>query len=458
MKLVNGRLSRIAMLMAVLWIAVSGFGVLAQDNTQLVASTDMAVSVRLPAGYVFSTLPANDIYSTIFIWAENSNLLERATQSFYLGGGTPSGNFGMIVVVSPNLWTALNPSSDDALTQLLQAIVDNPAAPLTINQQGSYRLGGLYDAYLLDATSDAIDRRSYVGGFATNGNIALITLNTSPASAFESQISLLESIGETIRVPAEAGASTSGTSLATPTPGQVEDLPTPLPDDTVVADTVFLATADDLLSIVLPENWITHDLLQDENIFAYGESDGAGLSRLAQARPDLVTDTESKLQDTGGLVILYAKADFGLDADETNLTPLMEQLTQNLIAGGFEIVEQPAPLGDDDASGVYVVVRGAEHGFIALVPFGDQIAYITATSAGGDFEQDRDFLMSIVRSVSVPAAEPEPEVTEAPRTGGLGGLGGLQQQATATPTAAGLGGLGGLGGGEATETPTPARH
>lgn len=86
MKLVNGRLSRIAMLMAVLWIAVSGFGVLAQDNTQLVASTDMAVSVRLPAGYVFSTLPANDIYSTIFIWAENSNLLERATQSFYLGG------------------------------------------------------------------------------------------------------------------------------------------------------------------------------------------------------------------------------------------------------------------------------------------------------------------------------------------------------------------------------------
>jgi hypothetical protein len=97
-------------------------------------------------------------------------------------------------------------------------------------------------------------------------------------------------------------------------------------------------------------------------------------------------------------------------------------------------------------------VRGPETGYIALVAFGSEVAYVTATTASEyDFPPVSDMLLEVVRSVRVPAEQAEAP-TDATATTGLGGLGGLGGQATATPGTGGLGGI--LNRGAATATPT----
>jgi hypothetical protein len=100
--------------------------------------------------------------------------------------------------------------------------------------------------------------------------------------------------------------------------------------------------------------------------------------------------------------------------------------------GGLQgyIIEQAAqPL---DGGGLYAVIAGTERGYLALIPFGDEIAYVTATGMQGSFEANANMLMNIVKSIHVPAPS---------ESTGLGGLGGLQAEPTAAPTAPGLGGL-----------------
>jgi hypothetical protein len=208
-----------------------------------------------------------------------------------------------------------------------------------------------------------------------------------------------------------------------------------------------LATAKEgRLSLVVQANWIVYDLAADEGVYAYGDIDMAGLSRLASVRPDLVTQSVP-ITGIGGVIMLYPMSDFGIDPESVDLEPLMDGLLQNLTSSGYEVVEETLPLYADPSEGIYVVVSGGEYGYVALVPFGDEVAYITATGADADsFEANRFLLEGIVLTISVPAAVPTTEATKLP---GLGGLGGLQQ-ATAVPTAAGLGGLGGL-----QETVTP---
>ncbi len=103
--------------------------------------------------------------------------------------------------------------------------------------------------------------------------------------------------------------------------------------------------------------------------------------------------------------------------------------------------------------GLYAYIEGTEVGYLALIPFGDQIAYVTATGTKDSFDAADDALVAIIESVRSPAAPVAP---------GLGGLGGLQAAATQSPGLGGLDtaaptatvpvpGLGGLGAPNATQ-------
>jgi hypothetical protein len=180
--------------------------------------------------------------------------------------------------------------------------------------------------------------------------------------------------------------------------------------------------------------------MADANILAFGDSPAAAMSRLFSAKPDLATETP--ISGNGGLIILYPMSQFGIDPANPDLSALMSRALGNL--AGYTIVQAAQPL-EGSPNALYAVISGAEHGYLTLIPFGDQIAYVTATSATTDiFEQAETALLAIVESVRVPA---EPEPTPAPTAAGLGGLGGLSGEATpeATPevtaTPAGLGGL-----------------
>lgn len=82
--------------------------------------------------------------------------------------------------------------------------------------------------------------------------------------------------------------------------------------------------------------------------------------------------------------------------------------------------------------GHYALIKGTEQGYLALMAFGDQIAYVTATGTPNLWTPVlATDMFATSSSVRVPAE------AEAPAGGGLGSLGAMP-----TPTPAGLGGLG----------------
>jgi hypothetical protein len=127
-----------------------------------------------------------------------------------------------------------------------------------------------------------------------------------------------------------------------------------------------------------------------------------------------------------------------LDPQTLDLEPLMTQTLNGLESAGYVVTEAPQAFDTDSGSdGIYAIVQGSEVGYVALVPFGQQIAYITGTGTPDSFEANRAVLEAIVRSVRVPAELP---TTPGP---GLPGLQGLSPSATPSPSA-GVPGLGGL--------------
>ncbi|MCC6803162.1 MAG: hypothetical protein IT319_09775 [Anaerolineae bacterium] len=462
-----------ALVLSLLFFSV-GAVVLAQDE-QIIASEDGALSVHVPTGWVFRSLGASSVYSTALVFAEDSTVLEGAIASFLLGSATPPGEYGVLVVVEPGFWSLFSAYPEDALFSVLQNATSNPAAPLSVNSQFQYTLGNLYDAFVMDASTAATHTRSYIGGFIVDNDMILVRLSVSPINDFEAARPEIERIGDTIRVPAEQGALTAVDAFATPTQGRIQDLPTRVlpttapsalptltedqlsalesdipnlqdaPEQTAAPEDelVLASSSDQRMSFLVPGSWIVYDLMGDYDIYAYGDTDAAGYSRLGSVRPDLV-NPPVPITGIGGVIMLYPMSDFGIDPLVVDLEPLMDRLLQNLTASGYEVVEETRPLYVDPSEGIYVVVHGGEYGYIALVPYGDEVAYITATGSDeASFEANRFLLEGIVLSISVPAFVPTPEATPLPGLGGLGGLGGLQQ-ATAVPTTAGLGGLGDL--------------
>ncbi len=194
----------------------------------------------------------------------------------------------------------------------------------------------------------------------------------------------------------------------------------------------------------VPSGWSVSQFGSDT--IAFGDSDDAMQSRLYAVKPDLATDTP--LTGSGGVVVLYPMAQFGIDPQNPDLSGLMQRVAGSL--QGYTVVQAAQPLAGSDGAFYAEITNGAETGYVALIPVGDQIAYVTATTTPDNFDALQGDLLNILMSVH----KPTPTELGLPPSGpsGLGGLGGLEQTPEPTPGPSGLGGLGGLGG-DATEAP-----
>ncbi len=188
-----------------------------------------------------------------------------------------------------------------------------------------------------------------------------------------------------------------------------------------------MRSSDNGVSLEIPGNWTVLDHVADATVLAYGDSDAAAQSRLFSAKPDLAPQTP--ISGNGGLIILYSMSQFGIDPANPDLSGLMERALGNL--QGYTVEQAAQPL-EGSGGGLYAVISGGERGYLALLPFGDQIAYVTATGTPTSFDANADALLAIVKSVHVPAvSEPTPVPTTAGL--GLGGLGALEATPEATP-------------------------
>lgn len=451
---------RLLLTVIALNILLAGVSAQAQDQ-QVVATEDRLLSVHLPPDWEFRSMGSSEAYSTALVAGENATVLEGALSYYLVGTGAVPGKFAIIAILNPGLWGLISPYPEDALIFFLNNQLKNTFTAWTINDQFQYVLGNSYNAVVYDASSPVLNVRTYIGGYVAENDIVVFALAVNPLRDFDNAHPLLEAIGDSIRVPAEPNALTALNILEAPTQVSIQDLPTrvpstaapsevaPAPDNEIIT----IPAKENRLSISIPADWLVLDRAADLGTYAYGNTEEAVRSRFGTVYPESLTSS-IPLTGLGGLIVLYSMAEYGVDPATPNLQPLMARLLQSLTDSGYEIVEQITPLGSAAANGIYMVARGAEYGYIALVPFGDEIAYISATGMSDTFEPNRDLLMGILRSVRVPAQLAP--VNDATPSMGLGGLGGVQT-ATPTPqaTQGGLSGLGGLPGGGVAPTPTP---
>lgn len=442
-------LARIALLVCVLVVGTPRITYSqGNDGGEVIAApTTLRYSIHLPANWQFRSKAGDSILTDYLVFADSSALLERSLQS--LNGedveGISTGIGGWAAMLNQAFWRINAPTPSEQISAFLQA---GTVAAEVVDQQ-QILLGGMYPGAAVLAIDRAADTEGYVGAVQVGEqDVLAFVIGVGPSRDFANSDSLLQAILQTIQAPAESGAQTSTVVVPAFRPSdQQAATPQPLAATSEAAgtngDLIAYTMEQDVASIALPENWIVYDFLADENVFSYGDTDAAALSRFATVRPDMVSDAP-ELMGLGGLVVLYDPADAGVNAAAPDLAPVLDSVTQRLVAQGYEIVKPGSDFTIGGYPGRLAIVRGGEYGYIALVLFDSKLAFITATGMPDNFEANNALLNAILESVRVPAATAN-QLSETPAS--QSGIGGLLDSGTPVPsTPTPLPGIGGLGG------------
>ncbi len=383
-----------------------------------VVSPNQIFSVELPAGWSIEFSNTVPNFNDVLVFGSSDSAMQTNYDVLIVGNAlTPfTGIGGMVGVINPNLFagTPLTMVVAPLLTQLVQ--LATAAGATAVGDPQAHTFGGGYEGQIQELDD------GFVSVMHTDDQLLVGVVLTDDLNANRDQ---MMGILDSIRIPPEAA--------------NVEQSPVTLvPPLATAAAPMTVRSTDDQVSLIIPSDWTMLDHIADGAILAYGDSEDAAMSRLYSVKPDLASAVV--ITGSGGVVVLYPMAQFGIDPSNPDLMPLIQRALGNL--QGYSVAQPPQPLPGIDHA-VYAIISGTESGYLALIPFGDQIAYVTATAAtADDFAAMQDDLLNMVMSVQVPAAA---EATPAP---GLGGLGGLEIRTTPeiTPTAApsGLGGLGSL--------------
>ena len=376
----------------------------------VVASDTGIFSIRLPQNWT-SQATTVDSFTDVTVFGDSLASVQAATDMLINGSET---NYNVTGVGGILGALALNGQAPDTLvTPLMTQILNSFTNDVTIVQPPqAHTFGGQYPGELAQLN------RGYVAVMRSTDQLLLAILVSDNMDVNQAAMANLL---ETVRVPAETGNA--------PAPTAMPPQPTQSSGDTAQT----YRSSDNQVSLVLPGPGTVLDHMADQNILAYGENDAAAQSRLYSVNPDLAPQTP--ISGTGGVIILYPMSRFQIDPQNPDLAPLMERALGGLT--GYTVEQTAQPLA---GGGLYAVIAsGTEHGYLALIPFGDQIAYVTATTTPDRFGGDNEvLLLNIVESVRVPAASEQ---------SGLGGLGGLEESEApaATPEAteapSGLSGL-----------------
>ncbi len=392
-------------------------------------------SVDLPQGWVNETRADVTSFTDVVVFGSNQQAMQVSNDSIVNGGSlTPfQGVAGFIGAVDVSQLGGAQLSA--VVAPLLQRLtqIGTSAGAKTVGNPQTENVGGKYPGEVQE-----LDIGYIAVMHSTDQVLVAIVISDDKATNDSTMLNIIESI----QIPAAGGQQ-----QPTQTSGELQPTTTTSTEQ-APAETTTFRSSDNQVSLDLPSNWTVLDHMADGEILAYGDTPDAAMSRLYSVKPDLATKTA--ISGNGGVVVLYPMSQFGIDPSRPDLMPLITRALGNL--KGYTVSQQPQAVPGLDGA-VFAIISGTEHGYLVLIPFGDQIAYVTATgTTDADFNVLQTTFQNIVASIHVPAL---PIPTATPEGAGLGGLGGLEATSEATPESAGLGGLGGLGGSVATPNATP---
>ena len=379
-----------------------------------VASPTGIFSIQLPQNWTIDTATV-DNFTDALVFGDTQQS-EQAVVDMIINGSDVQVNVTGIGGFVGAL--ALSGEAPDALVSpLMQQLLASLTGDVTVVQQPqTHTFGGQYPGELAQLN------RGYIAVMNSQDQLLLAILISDTNANQPAMANMLE----TVRIPAEANQP-----APPPTQANMPTAQPPQPTQSSGDTAQTYRSSDNQVSLVLPGAGTVLDHIADQQVLAYGENDAAAQSRLYSVNPDLAPQTP--ISGTGGVIILYPMSRYQIDPQNPDLAPLMERALGGLT--GYTVEQAAQPLA---GGGLYAVIAsGVERGYLALIPFGDQIAYVTATTTPDRFGGDNEvLLLNIVELVRVPAASEQ---------SGLGGLGGLEGAAEATPEAteapSGLSGL-----------------
>ncbi|MBL8130545.1 MAG: hypothetical protein JNL42_01700 [Anaerolineae bacterium] len=384
-------------------------------STEPVARTATgAISARLPNGWVHQAVNMQG-FGDLIAFGDTPTTMQTVVTLIFEGGEAAafSGIAGLFGTIDMSQMGTSDPA-EQLVAPLIQQLLAEVATGgiQVVEQPAAHTFGGLYPGQL------AAVNLGFMAVLHADNQLAVALILSDN---FAANRAVMSGVLETLRLPAESAALVISPPV----------LPT-APAGT--GGSSIVRSSDSRVSFIPPAPWTVLDHMADAQILAFGDTFEAADARLTSARPDL--GQGSSMTGVGGLIILYPMANFGIDPAAPDLAPLMAQALSQLQGQGYTIEEAAQPFTDPALVGHYALIKGTEQGYLALMAFGDQIAYVTATGMPNIWTPVlATDMFAALTSVRVPAE------AEAPAGGGLGGgLGSLG--AMPTPTPAGLGGLG----------------
>jgi hypothetical protein len=379
----------------------------AQDDLQVVRTSDGRLSIRLPADWTTFDFMEEENY---FIYGSSQTAAQGRLNDFNSEPALLVEEGGFIFLISAADF-GVPEINDEVLVLLMEEFLNivEDGGGQTLEEMVPFQLS---DADGYRAVTESGNEQGFISVVGFDDFILMATA-TGTRRTFDDNREFLDTILRSIRVPAEEGV----------TAGQA-------PEQVDTADSMLVRSADETVSIVIPEGWQYLDELQENNVLAFGSTEAGFQSRRDVALSDDPSAIE--VSDSGGVVQLFSFDDVGIDPENPDVSPLIGQIRNLYERVGFTIIEEPTEFtaGDGRLGQYFLFDSGTQYGYYVLIAFDETIIAMTATGTPESFAEQQDLLFSVVQSLTSPAAlevsvniegndDIESEITE--RFPGLGG-------------------------------------
>lgn len=397
-------------------IGIASQPVYAQDPTsltQLIASANGGLSVRLPATWVAIDDTGNAqlaLFSTILFFGENQAAAE-ARRAYNMGQtSNVPGMGGAVVIVDPAQFQQLagQPLTPDSAVAAVVAGTEANGGSTQVGATAYQTTAGNPAVYAVTSDPNS-DLLAFIVAVDFSGTIVLASTENRTAD-FAGSSDLLTAILDSVSAPAEApttpttgggglGGGLGGTGLVS---GESDD-------------NTFVTSDDGSLSIMLPKDWVFEDQLATNGIVVFGENQAEADNRATfWLSNQLVT-----VAGSGGFVAEIEWSSIPADPATFDLNAGFTGFLANLSHSEAEPFQEITIGGQTPA--IYTVITyPAQKTFVGLIAFDLKLAIVATSAPNATFEANRNLLLEIMQSVSIPAGQPP---STDPGTTGLGGTG-----------------------------------
>lgn len=268
-------------------------------------------------------------------------------------------------------------------------------------EQQSVLLGGQYTASLIVVEIPARSAKGFIGVFETPLGIAEVSLGAVPQRNFDSLRAQLETILDTISIPAEEAAAVQ--------PPAAE--PNPIAEPIQQAGGIVFRSPHDQFSVSLSDNWMSHSLQLEgfNDVVAFGSTQAAATAITTLIREGTGIET---FAGGGGLIGVVDTAQ--LDATqitEATIAPLMQQMLGSIELGDVRVIEQPV---NHTFGGAYPGQLALTNiGYLGVLFANQQFVIVLVVTDALDAHQAE--MLAIMETIRIPAADAgstEPVTTE----------------------------------------------